>query len=241
MVQKLPMLNSRSFFFRIFLMIETKNLQYVLFDWDDTLAITREVIVYSVNQVLKKYNLPDWEISRLKRDKDLSFRDNFPNVFGVELAPKAYEDYKAEYEKNVSQLLKKPNGVDEVLEKLKANNITLLIMTNKDRKLFELEYNLLYPQGIFSKIVCGHEAKRDKPFPEHGWYTLDGYLKPEEISQERVWVVGDSRQDMDCALNIGALPILIGKPIWGEKIPENLGLHFSSFVAFFESFSFDFV
>ncbi len=222
-------------------MLNTKKLKYVLFDWDDTLAITREVIVYSVNQVLKKYNLPDWEVSRLKRNKDLSFRDNFPNVFGKELAEQAYADYKVAYEKNVRTFLKKPEGSDEVLQKLKANGIKLFIMTNKDRNLFELEYELLYPKGIFDKIVCGHEAKRDKPFPEHGWFTLEGYLKPEKISSENVWVVGDSLQDVECARSVGAQPILIGQPIWGEKIPENNALHFSSFVTFCESFSFDFV
>ncbi|MDD4556406.1 MAG: HAD hydrolase-like protein [Alphaproteobacteria bacterium] len=222
-------------------MLTTKDLQYVLFDWDGTLAMTREAIVYAVEKVLVKYNLPNWESSRLKRDRNLSFRDNFPNVFGENLANQAYDDYKIEYEKNVSQFIRKPVGIDELLKKLQEKNITLMIMTNKDRNLFELEYNSLYPQGVFEKIVCGHEAKRDKPFPEHGWHTLAGYLTPQEISSEKVWVVGDTHQDLECALNINALPILVGKPIWGENIDKKDVLHFSSFETFLEAFPFDFV
>ncbi|MFV0626827.1 MAG: HAD family hydrolase [Alphaproteobacteria bacterium] len=222
-------------------MLATNELKYVLFDWDDTLAITRNVIVHSVEKVLAKYGLPKWEISRLKRDENLSFRDNFPNVFGTDLAKQAYEDYKVEYEKNVAHFIQKPKGSDEVLKKLKDNGIKLMIMTNKDRKLFEPEFSELYSPDLFEKIVCGHEAKKDKPFPEHGWKALEGFLNPEEISPQKVWVVGDSRQDLDCAVNMNALPILIGKPIWGEIISENNVLKFDSFVTFFDFISFDFV
>ena len=66
------------------------ELQYVLFDWDNTLAESRTALVATVNQVLSEYGLPSWEVSSRKRDRNLSFRDNFPNIFGPEKAAEAF-------------------------------------------------------------------------------------------------------------------------------------------------------
>ena len=70
-----------------------KSLKYVLFDWDNTLAESRTALVTVVNQVLAEYHMPNWDIVKKRRDAKLSFRDNFPNIFGDELAPRAYRRY----------------------------------------------------------------------------------------------------------------------------------------------------
>ena len=51
--------------------LDISKLQYVIFDWDNTLAESRSSLVAAVNQVLAEYNLPDWEISKEKRDCNL--------------------------------------------------------------------------------------------------------------------------------------------------------------------------
>ena len=68
------------------------DLQYALFDWDNTLAESRSSLVAAVDQVLMEYHLPPWSESKNKRDRNLSFKDNFPNIFGVE-ADAAYARY----------------------------------------------------------------------------------------------------------------------------------------------------
>ena len=81
--------------------LDISKLQYVLFDWDNTLAESRSSLTTAVNQVLAAYGLPEWEISKQKRNKDLSFKDNFPYVFGADKAQKAYEEYREIYKKIV--------------------------------------------------------------------------------------------------------------------------------------------
>ena len=54
------------------------KLQYVLFDWDGTLADNAEVVHSSVKQVLAEYGLPDWEVMKSRRDPKLSLWDTLP-------------------------------------------------------------------------------------------------------------------------------------------------------------------
>ena len=67
-----------------------KNLRVVVFDWDNTLVESRSALEFCVNQVLQKFELPEWKIIKEKRDDRLSFRDNFPLIFG-DKAKEAYE------------------------------------------------------------------------------------------------------------------------------------------------------
>lgn len=198
-------------------MLNLQQVEYVLFDWDNTLAESRTCLVATVNEILKKYNLADWEHQKQKRDPNLSFRDNFPNVFGQEKAQQAYAEYAELYKKNVGHMLTSFPKVKETLEFLKKKGKKIIILTNKDRALLDFELPLLFDKSLFDRIVAGHEAEKDKPYPEQAWFALKGWLKPEEFSPDKVWIIGDSDMDSQCALSANAKPIRVGKAIWGEK------------------------
>ncbi len=214
--------------------LNISKLEYVLFDWDNTLAESRTALVTVVNQVLAEYNLPPWEVVSAQRDDDLSFRDNFPNIFGQEKAVEAYQRYADLYAEQVSKLIGTFPCVQETLEYFSKRGIKIMIMSNKDRRLLELELPMILARSYFTRIVCGHEALRDKPFPEHAFYALEGYLIPEKINKERVWIVGDSKQDSDCAKAAGALPIRIGQPVWrNDNKQEKDVIYYDDFRDFF--------
>lgn len=196
--------------------LDLAPLQYVLFDWDNTLAESRTVLVKVVNQVLAEYGMPSWEEVKKCRDKDLSFRDNFPNIFGQEKAGEAYRRYAELYYQQVPELIKTFPGAKETLEFFHNRQIPMIIVSNKDRYLLERELPLLFDKSWFLRIICGHEAKRDKPYPEQIFHALDGLLSPTEITPQKVWMVGDSPQDSRCALAAHVLPLRIGSPIWTE-------------------------
>ena len=114
----------------------------------------------------------------------------------------------------MKQLIRTFPKVPEVLLFLRERGVKLMVMSNKDRRLLEYELPLLFEPEMFERIVCGCEAPFDKPHKEHVFYTLRGYLRPEEINRDNVWVVGDSPQDSRAALASGALPVRIGSDIW---------------------------
>lgn len=200
--------------------LNLKDLRYVIFDWDNTLAESRTALVTVVNEVLAEYGLPDWDIVKKKRDANLSFRDNFPNIFGAD-ANKAYQRYAEIYTQKIPSLIKTFSYVHETLEFFHSRHIPMIIMSNKDRLLLEIELPIIFNPNLFLRVICGHEAPRDKPYPEHIFYSLQGLLKPNEITPQKVWMIGDSAQDSDCAIAANALPIRIGQPIWNDEAEQN--------------------
>lgn len=213
--------------------LRLNNLKVVIFDWDNTLAETRTPLIFAVNKVLEEYKLPEWKEAKKLRDNNLSFRDNFPRIFGDD-AEAAYTKYSQIYLENVAHLISTFDKTREVLDWLKKHKVIIAVMTNKDRRLIEHELPLLFKLELFDKIVCGHEAERDKPYPEHALHTLDGLIDRTEINRDTVWVVGDSPQDSTCALHINALPIRIGSSIWGDEgdFDKNI-IHYNDFNEFY--------
>ena len=215
--------------------LNIKNLKMVAFDWDNTLAQSRTALVFSVNKVLKKYGLPCWDEVKSKRDNNLSFRDNFPKIFG-DNAKQAYEEYSKIYLANVKNMIATFPKVKETLDFFVSRNIPVAVMSNKDRKLLDYELPLLFKPQIFTKVVAGHEVACDKPSAEHLFYTVSSIVPSEQINRQNVWVIGDSPQDSTCAKNAGALPIRIGKAIWDDNDDDKTGiLFFDSFVDFYQT------
>lgn len=194
--------------------LSIKNLQVAAFDWDNTLANSRGTLVFAINKILPLYNLPQWDIIQKKRNRRLSFKDNFPLIFG-DKAEEAYEKYTLIYKENVKNMISAPSKAKEVLDFLKNNGIKIVIVSNKDRELFEFEKSFLYDSALFDRVVCGHEALKDKPDAEQLRFGVRGYVT--KISSETVWMIGDSPMDSECALAAGARAIRIGKPIWGGE------------------------
>lgn len=215
--------------------LNLQELKAAVFDWDNTLAESRTALVFCVNKVLQEYHLPQWEEVKGKRDNKLSFRDNFPRIFG-DKAEEAYEKYTKIYLQNVGKMITVFPKTLEVLQLLKSQGVKLMVMSNKDRKLLNYELPLLFNPNLFDNVVCGHEASKDKPYGEHLFWTLKNMFTPQQINRQNVWVIGDSPQDSECAKNAGALPIRIGKSIWEDETIDTSGIvFFDSFVDFYKT------
>lgn len=187
------------------------GLKVAAFDWDNTLACSRQALVHTVNLVLPEYGLPLWDEVKAKRDRNLSFRDNFPLIFGKH-AEDAYEKYRRLYKQSVRELISKPEHAEETLLFLRGRGVKIVIVSNKDRELLEYELPFLYDRSLFDEIVCGHEAPADKPRKEQLEYAVKSFCG--KITPQTVWMVGDSPMDSRCALSAGARAIRIGEPIW---------------------------
>ena len=215
--------------------LDVSKLKAVVFDWDNTLANSGPALKASVNQVLEKYGMPCWDVVKLKRDNNLSFQDNFKNIF-ADKADEAYALYQKIYLRTVQQYIKMMPFAHVVLHYFYKRNIPICLMTNKDRTLLDFELPILFEREYFSNIVCGHEAANNKPHDAHLFETLKNITPKQEISPQSVWVVGDSPQDSCCAFACGALGIRIGESLWEEEknLPENC-VFFHSLVDFYES------
>lgn len=214
--------------------LNLQALQVAAFDWDNTLALDRVILEDSINEVLQANRMPKWRNIKEKRDKNLSFRDNFKVLFGQQ-AEELYKAYKEVYKRKVVNEIKRPPFAAETLGFLRDKGIQIVLITNKDRTLLDYELPLIYEPSLFAKIVCGHEAPQDKPNKAQLVFGVSGLV--EEINKDNVWMVGDSPMDSACALSAGAKAIRIGKPIWeNEVISDNRDIvFFADFAEFYKA------
>lgn len=181
----------------------------IAFDWDNTLALNREVVVNAMNKVLSKYGKAEWDIiKKEKRDKNRSLKENFINFFGLEFEKQAYNDYLNFYNE-FNYLLQAPENAKEMLYMLNKKNIYIIIVSNKERKLLLDEIKVLYNDIEFYKIMANGDSEKNKPDASPIFKALEDLNI--EINYHNVWLIGDSNQDIDCAYNANIQPILYGK------------------------------
>lgn len=181
----------------------------IIFDWDDTLAHTRNSVVESMEYVLKKYDKEPWDITKIKyRDTKKSLKENFPNFFG-NYATEAYQDYLEYYIAFGYNNVKPVENALPFLELCKNYGIELYIISNKEKSLLLKEVNFCFPDIHFNNILGNGDALRNKPFADPVFKALDRvYYK---INEDNVWLIGDTKQDTECAYNAGVQPVLLGK------------------------------
>ena len=181
----------------------------IAFDWDNTLALNREVVVNAMNKVLSKYGKAEWDIiKKEKRDKNKSLKENFINFFGEDLEKQAYNDYLNFYNE-FNYLLQAPENAKEMLYMLNKQNIYIIIVSNKERKLLLDEIKVLYNDIEFYKIMANGDSEKNKPDASPIFKAVKDLNI--EINYHNVWLIGDSNQDIDCAYNANIQPILYGQ------------------------------
>ncbi len=181
----------------------------ILFDWDDTLAHTRTAVVEAMEYILKKYGREDWDTTKNKyRDTSKSLKENFPNFFGEE-ANQAYTDYLEYYIQNAYNKVVPLEGAKDFLQSCLHKNIKLYIISNKEKSLLLREVAFCFPKIPFTSILGNGDAKHNKPYPDLVYAALAN--TDYEINKENIWLIGDTKQDTECAYNAGIQPILLGK------------------------------
>ena len=187
----------------------SKKPKLVIFDWDDTLAKTRNAVVKAMNYVLSLYNLPEWDIIKeQKRDKNKSLKENFPNFFG-EKYEEAYSKYLEYYNAEAYKEVEKVENAELFLNNLIRENIKIAIISNKEKSLLLKEVSSCFEKIKFDYICGNGYANKNKPAPDPVYKIMENY--DFELNKDNVWLVGDTKQDTDCALNSNCQPILIGK------------------------------
>lgn len=180
----------------------------IIFDWDGTLADTRGAVVNSMNYVLNKYNLEDWDTVKTKyRDTSKSLKENFFNFF-KENSKQAYEEYLSFYKEKAFSSVKSIPYAKELLEFLQSQKIKTYIISNKEKSLLLNEVNKCFPSTQFECIFANGDTLHNKPNPEPVLKILKN--RDYEITPQTVWFIGDTKQDIDCAIASNCKAILIG-------------------------------
>ncbi len=188
--------------------VETVFPRAVLFDWDGTLAETRPAVVDAMEHTLAAYGREPWDETKRKyRDTSKSLKENFPNFFGEE-SVRAYDDYLAYYRVHGMRRIVPAPGAADFLRSCINAGVGIYVVSNKEKALLTAEVRHFFPDIVFNAVLGNGDAPRNKPAPDPVFAALKN--ADFAINRETVWLVGDSKQDTDCALAAGVLPVVIG-------------------------------
>jgi phosphoglycolate phosphatase len=187
--------------------------QAILFDWDNTLVDSWATIHEALNIVMAVMNRPLWSLQETKERVRLSLRESFPLHFGYrwEMARRIYLDaFRAIHLERLSPL----PGRGELLRGLVDEGIFVGVVSNKTGALLRREAEQIGWSVLFGSLVGAGDAAMDKPDAAPVVLALE----PSGVEpSEAVWFVGDTGVDMECALNSGCVPVLLGSGVTEEE------------------------
>lgn len=169
-----------------------------IFDLDGTLVNSLMDLGLSVNKVLENHYLPTYSIEEY----------NFMVGNGVrklmERALKQHSDMLEEclkefyeiYEENCLENTLPYEGIKELIERLKAKDMKLAVVTNKPHHLAVKIVETLFPD-TFDAIYGQQDFYPVKPSPESTMYALMAM----RLSKEDCLFIGDSNVDIETAIN----------------------------------------
>ena len=177
----------------------------IIFDWDNTLVDSWLIIQDALNATFREFDVQEWTLDETKARVAKSLRDSFPELFGDrwdEAKDVFYGHFKAIHLDRLTPL----PGAADMLAELVEEGIYLGVVSNKTGTLLRKEAEKLSWDKHFGQIIGATDASKDKPAVEPVLMALEG--SNIELGED-VWFVGDSKIDMECALNAGCVPVLI--------------------------------
>lgn len=178
----------------------------ILFDWDNTLVNTWPTIHEALNHCMREMGQPEWSMEKVKNHVKQSMRDAFPELFGDqwEEAAHIYQTYyRSIHLRNMEAL----DGSETVLQWLQTQPVYVAVVSNKRGPNLRTECDHIGWTHYFDRIIGADDAERDKPDPAPALMALEGSGISPSAS---VWFIGDTVIDLECAANLGAIPVLYG-------------------------------
>ena len=177
----------------------------VLFDWDNSLVASWEIIHESLWLTFRDLGREPWSFAETKAWVRRSMRDSFPEFFGAD-ARRAehlfYRHYRAHHLRRLTPL----PGAEATLAALQRDGIYLGVVSSKQGDLVREEAAHLGWSGYFGRLVGAGDAAADKPAPAAMALALDGAAIS---SGADVWYVGDTGIDVTSARNASCGAVIV--------------------------------
>jgi pyrophosphatase PpaX len=201
--------------------VPMRRIDTVIFDFDGTLMDTNEAILESWQHAARRLLGREFDSDELKatlgepilRTVAYLFPDHDPD-----LVVKTYREF---HYAHFEEMIEVFPGVMGMLEALRGEGYHLGLVTNRLRRTTEIGLRQYGMERYFEAVVTVGEAPRDKPAPEHIWYTLDLM----ERAPERAVLVGDSQNDIIGGHRAGLVSVRVGWAVatddgYGDKAAE---------------------
>ena len=159
--------------------------EYVIFDFDGTIADTNTLHAAAFHEVFESIHIHDFKYEDYMGRKTVEVFKDFLKSRDLPYTSKEIESLTALKQSTVRKLmlsqLKAYDGAIEVIRYLKAIGTTLIITTSSSRKGVHLALRQLGLLDSFDYIITGDDVEKAKPSPEIYFKTLQlAHIQPEE-------------------------------------------------------------
>ncbi|MGD9535822.1 MAG: HAD family hydrolase [Alphaproteobacteria bacterium] len=197
----------------------------VVFDWDNTLVDSWQVIHEALRETLVAFGLKPWTIEQTKGWVRRSMREAFPGLFGANAEAAAARFYRAYRSLHLSNVRLMPETT-ALLDGLARRGAYLAVLSSKNGDLLRAEAEHLGVADYFARLGGATDTPEDKPSP----LAMAHVLEPGRLAGgPDVWYVGDTGIDVVCARRAGCVSVVVGAlpALDGDEAHEP-DLHFSS-------------
>lgn len=192
----------------------------VIFDLDGTLLDTIMDIADSSNTVLERNGLPPFPLEDFRRFVGRGMKNLVVSLLPRSMHTDAdIERITREIEEAYSLRLNvhtKPYpGIPELLRVLDDSGVAKAVLSNKPGPLVKRSIGFNFPETRFSFVFGAGDRYPLKPHPGAALAIAGGI----GVSPERIVFLGDTRIDMETAINAGMYPVGAG---WGFRGEDEL-------------------
>lgn len=194
------------------------DLEATIFDWDNTLVSTAELIKFVQLETFNLMNKQPTDADLVILNANKSMRESFPLIFKDNHleAARLYQSLYLKYRFDNYQLIQ---GALLVIQLLAEANIPMFIISNKIGKTLREEIEYLNLTKYFTKIVGALDNFEDKPASSIVSHTLSD---TGIICSPKVLFIGDSLLDIECAINANCKPLLYGDSYLNHHLMNNI-------------------
>jgi phosphoglycolate phosphatase len=202
----------------------TSEPRALLFDWDNTLVDSWPVIHDALVVTFEAMGHEPWTLAETKERVRLSLREAFPALFG-DRWQEARRLYLDTFTSIHLQRLTAIADAETLIESLSEDGYYLGVVSNKTGPVLRREAEHLGWSRYFRRLVGAGDAPADKPDPAPVRVALEG----SGLMPSAAWFVGDTALDMECAVQSGCVPVLLGAhdAVGAELAKSSPLLHFS--------------
>ena len=188
--------------------------QFIIFDFDGTIANTNDIIIASWQSTFERYlghRLPVREI-------EATFGETLYDSI-ARLIPDAPVDEVVAHYRNYQDTHKDVidvyvfDGVRELMDELRACGCRIGVATSRTAKSFNKYMEELDMGGYVDALVTMEDVTHHKPHPE----SVSKVLEKLGAAPEEAIMIGDTKYDIGCANNAGVDSVLVG---WSHYVDE---------------------
>lgn len=179
----------------------------ILWDWDNTLADSWHTIHSCLVDTFVYMGREPWCFDTTKQRVHRSLEESFPPLFGDDWK-KAGKYYRERFEAIHLEKLQPLPGARDTLETCRELGIVSAVVSNKLGGNLRKETAHLNWDGYFAAVVGASDAANDKPAADPALLALTRAGATRE--DNRIWFIGDSLSDLQCAYALKASAVLFG-------------------------------